>query len=151
MVDSVCPVIVANPSWRPIVEHNIVWSENTREETKEKVMRCFSEAVRMLKEWKLPDWEATRLRPPPVVLLRALECVPEPGEGMSRVDIYRSDPQLGWGNYRKGLISKVIDIPGHHFNIFHTEENLDATTEAIKKACQEIEMRANFGSNPFGF
>ncbi|KAL2169565.1 hypothetical protein VTG60DRAFT_5877 [Thermothelomyces hinnuleus] len=162
MVDSICPVIAA-ASWRPIVEHNIVWSENTREETKQKVMRCFSEALRMVKEWKLPDWEGEEgeegekgeegddgerapLRPPPVVLLRALECVPEPGEGLSRVDIHRSDPQLGWGLYRKDLIAKVIDIPGHHFNLFHTEENLDATTEAIKKACREIEMRANFGS-----
>ncbi|KAL2162870.1 hypothetical protein VTH06DRAFT_6706 [Thermothelomyces fergusii] len=147
MVDSVCPVI-ATASWRPIVEHNIVWSENTREETKRKVMGCFADALRMVKEWTLPDWDVDTT-PPPVVLLRALERVPEPGECLSRVDVHRSDPLLGWGRYRKDLITRVIDIPGHHFSLFHTEENLDAATEAIKKACREIEMWARFGSRPF--
>jgi thioesterase domain-containing protein len=148
MIDSVCPVMM-DVSRMQLVQHAMQWSEHTRQETRERVMRCFSEAVRMLGEWTLPVWDGQQgkgfrasvaRRPPPVVLLRAMEKVPVPGgEGVTRVDIHRTDRQLGWGNYRKDLITKVIDIPGHHFNIFHTEDNLDATTEAIRRACSELE------------
>lgn len=142
MVDSVCPLVAEG--WKPpvpVVQHAVQWSELTKEETKERVTRCFGEAMRMVGEWTLPVWDgvAVRSRPPPVVLLRAVDAVPVEGEGMTRVDIHRSDHQLGWGNYRKDLVTKVIDIPGHHFSIFHTEENLDTTTEGIKKACEELE------------
>jgi pimeloyl-ACP methyl ester carboxylesterase len=150
MVDSVCPV-VRTPPRLPVVQHAIQWSEHTRQETRDRVMGCFSEAMRMLKEWSLPVWDGEHhkgrsgfrgplaSRPPPVVLLRALEPVPVPEGGVSRVDVHRLDSQLGWGNYRKDLITEVIDIPGHHFNIFHTEDTVDTTTEAIKRACLELE------------
>jgi thioesterase domain-containing protein len=147
MIDSVCPVMMDVPRVQ-LVQHAMQWSEHTKQETRERVMRCFSEAVRMLREWTLPVWDGQHgkgfgapvaRRPPPVVLLRAMGKVPVPGEGVTRVDIHRTDRQLGWGNYREDLITKVIDIPGHHFNIFHTEDNLDATTEAIRRACAELE------------
>jgi hypothetical protein len=46
---------------------------------------------------------------------------------------------LGWGGYRKDLIKEIIDIPGHHYNVFDIEDNLDAATEAIIKGCSIIE------------
>jgi pimeloyl-ACP methyl ester carboxylesterase len=147
MVDSVCPVV--GEGWKPpapFVPHAVQWSEFTQMETREKVTRCFEEARRMVDEWTLPVWEggdgskgSVGSRPPPVVLLRAMEAVPVEGEGMTKVDAHRSDRQLGWGKYRKDLVTKVIDIPGHHFNIFHTDDTLDSTTEGIKKACVELE------------
>jgi thioesterase domain-containing protein len=78
--------------------------------------------------------------PPPVIMLRAKESVPvvSPGEGVSRVDVHREDELLGWGQYRNGLIHRVDEVPGHHFNIFATEEHLTAVTKKLSVACQDI-------------
>ncbi|KAK4189113.1 Alpha/Beta hydrolase protein [Podospora australis] len=145
MIDSVCPRMLTQPAAAPVVQHVLTWGVNTREETKEKVMRCFAHAGKMVKEWKLPEWEDTHIknRPPPVILLRATDAVPIPeGEtGMSRVDVHRHDRLLGWGGYRRDLITKVVDIPGHHFNIFNEQSNLDVATEEIRKACLDLETK----------
>ncbi|KAK4127995.1 alpha/beta-hydrolase [Parathielavia appendiculata] len=153
MIDSVCPMVLRAPRLQ-LLQHVMQWSEHTKQETRERVTRCFAEAVRMVGEWTLPVWERTQekgsrasiaRRPPPVILLRAMYKVPVTGDGVTRVDIHRLDRQLGWGNYRQDLITKVIDIPGHHFNIFHTEDNLNATTEAISRACLELEGASGEG------
>ncbi|KAK3297197.1 Alpha/Beta hydrolase protein [Chaetomium fimeti] len=143
MVDSVCPLAPVGGGRNPplVVPHAMQWHEHTRPETREKVMRCFAEAVRMVGEWTLPVWEGKAgdgPKPPPVVMLRARESVPV-AEGVSRVDLHRSDRLLGWGGYRKDLIKEIIDIPGHHYNVFDTEDNVDAATEAIAKACLLVE------------
>lgn len=144
MVDSVCPVVReggAAPRPGVVVPHAVQWHEHTRAETREKVTRCFAEAVRMVGEWTLPAWEGKTgdgPRPPPVVMLRAREWVPVP-EGVARVDLHREDRLLGWGGYRKDLIKDIIDIPGHHYNVFDTEDNLDEATEAIIRACSVID------------
>lgn len=159
MVDSVCPILrVALPM--PLVQHVMKFSEHTKEETRERVLRCFAEAVRMVGQWTVPEWGERREQkgsgarssvnlgrsslpppppPPPVILLRATDPVPVPDGGVTRVDVHRNDPLLGWGGYREGFITKAVDIPGHHFSIFHTEETLETTTEAIKRACLELE------------
>jgi thioesterase domain-containing protein len=169
MVDSVCPRAIAAPApFMNVVQHSMKWSEHTRQETKDRVMRCFSEAHRMVREWTLPVWAEEESnahrqveekeeeqqqqqrnggfrsppRPPPIVLLRATDPVPLPEgvqEGVNAVDVNRRDPVLGWGKYRQDLITKVMDIPGHHFSIFHTEETLETTTDGIKWACRELE------------
>ncbi|KAJ4302062.1 hypothetical protein N0V88_002198 [Collariella sp. IMI 366227] len=100
MVDSVCPLVTAE-STVPVVQHAMQWGEHTKQDTKEKVMRCFVDATRMVREWTLPIW--------------------------------------GDEETQEGLITKVLEIPGHHFNIFHTEEALEIATAGIKKACLEIE------------
>ncbi|KAL2132243.1 hypothetical protein VTI74DRAFT_4066 [Chaetomium olivicolor] len=156
MIDSVCPVVLTEPAL-PVVQHAVQWGEHTKHETKERVTRCFEHATKMVRDWTLPTWgdeeaqdkegkngfhgsvRSPKGRPPPVVLLRAMDRVPVSKEGVSRVDIHREDQLLGWGNYRKDLITKVMDIPGHHFNIFHTDESLETTTEGIKMACSELE------------
>ncbi|KAK4669551.1 uncharacterized protein QC763_204000 [Podospora pseudopauciseta] len=143
MIDSVCPL-----AWRrggsegflKIIRNGAAWGPHTKEETKRKVTRCFSESSRMVGEWELPSWEGRK--PPPVILLRAKDKVPVPGEvegTVSRVDVCREDKHLGWDGYRKGLITKVVDIPGHHFNIFSEMDNVDVVTEEIGRACGELE------------
>lgn len=145
MVDSVCPVVMDPEKMRKVVKHAVTWGESTNEDTKEKVLRCFSEALRMVSEWELPEWDDRwGAKPPPVVLLRAKEWVPMPEEderdgAVSRVDIHRGDRLLGWGGYRKDLVRKVVDIPGHHFNVFSMGSNLDVVSEEIGKACVELE------------
>ncbi|KAK3988351.1 Alpha/Beta hydrolase protein [Cladorrhinum sp. PSN332] len=146
MVDSICPIVDTDQSaTRRVVQHAVQWGEKTKEETKRKVMRCFSEAVRMVGAWKLPEWKDGE-RIPPVVLLKAREAVPLPeGEdgrdgAVSRVDIHRGDRVLGWGGYRKDLVKRVVDVPGHHFNLFEPDgENLDVVTIEIGRACVELE------------
>lgn len=154
MVDSVYPR--AQELGPKVVRHVVEWGPTTKKETREAVQRCFQEAGRMVGEWKLPTWEAREeeedgvydpvmpgpnVNPPPVWLLRAVEPVPVLEEGVSRVDTYRRDRCLGWDSYRKGLIVKVEDVPGHHFNIF-SFEHIDAVTEKLKRACAEVEQWA---------
>ena len=65
--------------------------------------------------------------PPRTILLRCNEYVPVPAsrstKTVSRVDVARECPILGWEKYHSDLIHAVVDIPGHHFNIF-AEENV---------------------------
>ncbi|GAB1314828.1 hypothetical protein MFIFM68171_05038 [Madurella fahalii] len=164
MVDSVCPIVVTAPLV-PIVPRTIQWSDHTKQETRDRVLRCFDMAREMVMEWEMPRWadeepvtkeqenkngevKTTRNigqrktasagpRPPRVILLRAMEAVPAQG-GITAVDTHRGDRLLGWEQYRKGLVTMVMDVPGHHYSIFELE-NVDAATEAINKACLELE------------
>jgi thioesterase domain-containing protein len=147
MIDSVYPrAPVYEKLGNRVVKHVTEWSETTKEATKESVQRCFDEAVRMVREWNLPTWERSpddelygrELKPPPVWLLRAEEPVPVLEEGVSRVDLWRQDRYLGWDQYREGMIVRVDDIPGHHFNIFNMD-HIDAVTEKLRIACEEVE------------
>lgn len=164
MIDSVYPKVVDGVDLPKVVDRVINWSESTRPETKEAVLRCFDEAYRMVREWTLPIWDeeeeqrdgnkeaagekkeaaqslSSRRGPPPVYLLRAQETVPTVAEGVARVDVHRTDRHLGWKNYREDLITEVIDIPGHHFNVF-AFEHLDEITDTIDDVVREIESRA---------
>jgi thioesterase domain-containing protein len=168
MIDSIYPCEptgAAAGRRRVVVPHVVEWSATTKQETREAVQRCFDEAGRMVREWELPTWEAREddddneeaavydpvmrgkdLQPPPVWLLRARESVPvlEKGsDGVSRVDTYRDDRYLGWDQYRRGMVVKVEDVPGHHYNIFSFENgHIDAVTEKLKSACVEVEQQA---------
>ncbi|KAK4159116.1 Alpha/Beta hydrolase protein, partial [Cladorrhinum sp. PSN259] len=147
MIDSICPIVMEEDSrrFKRVVQHAVQWGTNTREDTKLKVMRCFDEAVKMVGSWDMPEW-AEGERVPPAILLKAKESVPLPEsekkEGaVSRVDIHRRDELLGWDLYRKGFVSKVVEIPGHHFNIFapEVEGNLDFVSTEIGRACVDLE------------
>lgn len=151
MVDSIYPKA---PDFEKVVHkvvrHAVDWSGSTKQETKDAVQRCFDEAGRMIREWTLPSWEGGKgdelndaavgrdVKPPPVWLLRAEEPVPVLEEGVSRVDRYRTDRYLGWQQYREGMVVKVEDVPGHHFNIFNNA-HIDVVTEKLKKVCVEVE------------
>lgn len=62
---------------------------------------------------------------PNTVLLRCEDYVPVPKtatrNAISRADLTRQYRKLGWEEYRTDLIDTVLDIPGHHFNLFADE------------------------------
>ena len=168
MVDSIYPLVRrTQDATVPIVQHAMEWSDRTRQETRDTVLRCFSEAQGMVSTWTPPTWgdDETQSQlqslttatntlspsktqgppPPPVILLRAEQAVPiQQEKGVSRVDISRDDRLLGWGEYRQGLITEVVDLPNcHHFNLFISDEALDIATEKIRKACLDLEALAS--------
>lgn len=113
------------------VEHTV------QEKRKLQVQKCFSQAAKMLQAWTLPSWsepcdvksnnsKSTKelrpsAQPPPIVLLRAVDRVPWTGDSDGAedpIDEWRESRELGWENYDQHFIRWVLDIPGHHFNIF---------------------------------
>ncbi|KAK0652872.1 Alpha/Beta hydrolase protein [Cercophora newfieldiana] len=153
MIDSVFPSQRHLNEDLPVAQHAIEWNERTRPETRDCILRCFKDARDMVDKWTLPTWgdenpdkpESNRvLAPPPTILLRAELPVPVIEEGVSRVDARRNDPLLGWSEYRKDLITDVIELPRcHHFNIFAGEEALDLVTTKINKACRDLDAMHN--------
>ena len=68
--------------------------------------------------------------PPLTVLLRCDEYVPISGsknpDAISKVDIVRHRRLLGWDQYSPDLVQCVLNVPGHHFNLF-AEENVSCS------------------------
>ncbi|QBZ54843.1 hypothetical protein PoMZ_10553 [Pyricularia oryzae] len=143
MIDSVCPLTWVQPSGRrdmlPIqaVASQHLFSERTKQETRDKVSRCFAEASEMVGTWEMPTWE-DHSPPPPAVLLRAVDPVPVDGGGLARVDLARPHPNLEWDRYRKNMFLRVVDIPGHHFNVF-SMINVEHLSAAVREACETLE------------
>jgi thioesterase domain-containing protein len=101
--------------------------------------RCMAEAVRMLRQWRLPEWTGKLYnRRPPVVLLRAKNYVPAKEGRTVGLDISRDDRMLGWGDYDEEMFSDVFDVDGHHFDIF-AYERIDGITRSIKKGLDRLE------------
>ena len=72
---------------------------------------------------------------PRTILLRCKEYVPvtntdKPG-AIGRVDVIRDREKLGWDEYGYELISSVLEIPGHHFNIF-TEDYVSGSSDVLR-------------------
>ncbi|PFH61727.1 hypothetical protein XA68_16448 [Ophiocordyceps unilateralis] len=130
MVDSVFPI-------RPDGYQGVVVPLDTSEENKTKNQilsaRCLAEAHRMVCAWEVPT-----CKQPKVVLVRATGYVPTGGEGNSVVDVYREDGMLGWEHHDKDMVDAVIDVEGHHFDIF-AFERIPATTEAIQRGLDMLE------------
>lgn len=72
---------------------------------------------------------------PPTILLRCqgyvlVSKVDNPNT-LYRVDVAWHCDLLGWEHFGSDLIKAVLDIPGHHFNLFFKEhvrqDNLPAT------------------------
>ncbi|KAL6879867.1 Alpha/Beta hydrolase protein [Trichoderma longibrachiatum] len=101
--------------------------------------RCMAEAVRMIREWRLPEWPGRLYhRRPRVVLLRAKEYVPTKDGRMVGLDLNREDEMLGWGDYDDEMFCDVMDVEGHHFDIF-AFERIDGITRAVKKGLERLE------------
>jgi hypothetical protein len=81
--------------------------------------------------------------PPPTILLRSQEYVPVPKStsprAVSRVDVARNNPFLGWEQFHPDLIQAVLPIPGHHFNVF-SEQHISTTEEQIRVACDTLDV-----------
>lgn len=101
--------------------------------------RCMAEAVRMVRQWRLPEWSGRLYnRRPRVVLLRAKEYVPTKDGRMVGLDLNREDELLGWGDYDDEMFCDVFDVDGHHFDMF-AFERIDAMTRTIKKGLDRLE------------
>jgi len=86
---------------------------------REKVDLNMFHARMMIGRWEMPDWKGRENEVPPTILLRAKELVQS--QGKSFVDYARDLRLLGWDLYLDKdakWIKEVVDIEGHHFNIF---------------------------------
>lgn len=165
MIDSISPDAFRSKALSEVslVPHKQVYNQNTRQETIEGMERCFAEARKSIESYHLPSWDlsserastetggtekhagtrshVSQIAPPRAILLRAKDSAPaEPGE-VGFVDVCRDDRQLGWGPYRKGLFHEIIDIPGHHFNVF-AWEHIETVSEELMDACRTLENLA---------
>ncbi|KAI9900854.1 hypothetical protein N3K66_005116 [Trichothecium roseum] len=110
--------------------------------------RCMSKAIRMLDAWTPPAWEnkkeegaedgGTDTSRPRCILIRCKDYQPTESGQVSAADRLRANPTLGWSSYDETLLEKVIDISGHHFNIFE-EELVEGTTTALKEALEALD------------
>ncbi|OJD13956.1 hypothetical protein AJ78_05643 [Emergomyces pasteurianus Ep9510] len=79
---------------------------------------------------------------PKTILFRCDDYVPVsrpeiPG-AVCRVDIVRELHTLGWEKYPNNFTPTVLNIPGHHFNVF-TDDYIDEVSAQIKHACRMLE------------
>lgn len=122
---------------------NIKFGQMTKESTKTLVLKSFENSVRMVRTWKLPEWDDPA-DIPYTVLLRATDHTPLAADmaedSVSRVDVPRGQELLGWEDYEYDLIKEVHPIRGHHFNIF-SMENVDDVTEKLKAVCDKLDAR----------
>ena len=98
--------------------------------------RAMDHAIDMVKAWDIPQFLGKQ---PPTILLRATDCVPREDPGITIVDGYRKDPRLGWDNFSKTMFTEVIDVQGHHFDIFSLER-VRATTRAVREALDRLDI-----------
>lgn len=84
---------------------------------REKVDLNMTHARMMAVRWELPDWSGRETEIPQTILLRAKELFQ--ADGQSFVDHSRKFRLLGWDQYHGACwIKEVVDLDGHHFNIF---------------------------------
>ncbi|RFU81819.1 hypothetical protein TARUN_410 [Trichoderma arundinaceum] len=101
--------------------------------------RCMAEAVRMVRQWRLPEWTGMLYnRRPRVVLLRAKNYVPTKEGRVVGLDLNRDDRMLGWGDYDEEMFSDVFDVEGHHFDMF-AFDRIDGISRSIKKGLDRLE------------
>ena len=101
-------------------------------------LRAMREAVAMIEEWEPPKWEGRLAgKRPKAVLLRARDYSPTESGELNMVDFYRNDDTLGWSSYDPKMFTKVLEIPGHHFDIFESNR-VEATTRALQTAFDKL-------------
>lgn len=134
MIDSICPV----KSTGSIKIAPYDTSEEGKNKNQILSQKAMVEARRMIQSWDIPVWKDTSQRPR-IILLRAKERVPvENGDGISLTDVYREERNLGWDRYDKELFEEIIDIEGHHFNVF-AFDRIDAITESIRNGLNKLD------------
>jgi hypothetical protein len=125
------------------VPYEVAFDEHVKPEIKAMVQHCMTQTDWLIGNWHPPSWESssaaqgsnpagngdlnasvgTKLLPPPAILLRAREPVPEPtrqpGVGnVTDIDLARDRRFLGWEDYPFKFLRNVLDVNGHHHNIF---------------------------------
>ncbi|KAK2923862.1 hypothetical protein FoTM2_016019 [Fusarium oxysporum f. sp. vasinfectum] len=96
---------------------------------------AMADARRMIQAWTPPAWEVGRR--PRVSLLRAKKAVPTEN-GTDIVDLSREERNLGWDMYDKNFFADVVDIEGHHYEVFKFEF-IEDISKKIKKALDDLD------------
>ncbi|OAA58234.1 Thioesterase [Cordyceps fumosorosea ARSEF 2679] len=126
MIDSAFPALLAERRQQVISLDNEEDPEaQAREEegkTKNQVlsMRAMREARRMIARWELPRWDWTA----------AIDA--DRGAGPRSA--------LGWERYDERMFVDVLDVDGHHFNMFD-HSRIPGITAAIAKALTRLDPR----------
>lgn len=136
LIDSVCLSAIRGDVNRHAKLMN--FSEDGKSRNQILSQRAMQEALRMTETWEPPRWEGHLAgKRPKAVLLRALDYYQMGNGELSRVDVLRDDHMLGWAAYDPKMFTRVLEIPGHHFNIFDAD-NIDTTTRAVQDALHEL-------------
>lgn len=111
--------------------------------TKNQVLsiRAMREARRMIARWDLPRWEEegdeVAGRRPPAILIRARDSL-YAQDWTASIDSNRGHAMLGWERYDADMFVDVIDVDGHHFNMFD-HSRIPGITAAISKALLKLD------------
>ncbi|RGP78482.1 hypothetical protein FLONG3_3394 [Fusarium longipes] len=101
--------------------------------------RAMADARRMLQTWDPPVWdEESAGTRPRATLLRAKEAVPTKDGEKDVLDLSREERSLGWDMYDKNLFAEVVDIEGHHFEVF-AFKYIDDISEKMRNAFNGLE------------
>ncbi|KAF4967462.1 hypothetical protein FSARC_4985 [Fusarium sarcochroum] len=104
--------------------------------------RAMADARRMIQAWTPPVWDGDSAgRRPRVTLLRAKKAVPMNGDDVNLVDLSREERNVGWDTYDKDLFADVVDIEGHHFEVF-AFQYIEDISDVIKEALNGLERAA---------
>ncbi|TQN65089.1 Thioesterase AMT4 [Colletotrichum shisoi] len=96
-------------------------------DTRDELLVSLVRAQMLCSSWPPPSW--ARHRVPRAVLIKAADSIPgragpieEDGKAvLCRLDAQRHQTDLGWGETQPGLVTAVIDTPGHHYALFADE------------------------------
>ncbi|EQB52831.1 thioesterase [Colletotrichum gloeosporioides Cg-14] len=147
----------ANSNLAPSMPANV--TPDTRDEILVSLVRCHM----LCSSWSPPSWACRRA--PRAVLIKAADPISGHLAGQSdhigdreltgdrnltlcRLDAQRHQVDLGWNETQPGLVTAVIDTPGHHYALF-SDENAEtealaflqilSTTESLKQALGLLE------------
>ena len=137
MIDSPNPKVTHGRSGIPTKDLPSI-AQHTRPQIREKVLASMENSRKLIREWQPPQWDASS-PPPPAILVRADQYVPiaEGSRERAVVDLAREDPKLGWEEYDALTIQNVIEVPGHHFSIFHFDR-VSQSPESYYSMCVQI-------------
>lgn len=136
MMDSVCPV--KKPDG-PLAAPATI-SEEGKTKNQILTIRAMAEARRMLATWDIPVWDGPLAgRRPRVSMVRAKEPVPMEGTEVSAVDGHRVDKNLGWDQYAEDMFTEVVEVEGHHFDMF-SFDHIQGVTKVIKNCLETLEV-----------
>ncbi|KOS18181.1 Conidial yellow pigment biosynthesis polyketide synthase [Escovopsis weberi] len=105
--------------------------------------RCMANAVQMVARWDAPRWDGDLAGSRPrAILLRAKVPVPTPaGAPALGLDRSRGERTLGWDAYAGGMFEEVLDVEGHHFEVF-APRYIDGISEAMRRALDRLDAMA---------
>lgn len=142
LVDSVYPQPPSESSKRTIKLASSDMTEDGKSKNQILSQRAMAEAGHMIKTWTPPVWDKdSGEKRPRTFLLRAKELVPVEDGQVHRVDVYRSEKNLGWDAYDENMFEQVKDVEGHHYDVF-SFQRIEGITNAIKLALGMLEMAA---------